>query len=219
MENINGVKRLAPNVIIDQWLRILKCTARQRKRALSCLNVEHLRRLPLVGKSRPWPGNPENRNFRYHFQAQVAHIIHWKERHTFLKHIDDLLREILWPDNVIAIEVEGGREGSKGGKSGSAQPQDQTPSEKTCEGGASEVARGYGGEPPHGAEHAGHDCGTCGVCNPGDDCAKWSGWEFCEGKGKGISCGQDTGTSKKRKFTESGPRARREQRLRGAESW
>lgn len=61
--------------VIDEWLQSCKCTERQRKRILSCLDVQYLRRIPIVGKSRPWPKDLVNRNYRYDFRAQVSHIL------------------------------------------------------------------------------------------------------------------------------------------------
>ena len=100
----------APTDVIDEWLLECKCTTRQRKRILSCLDTNFLQRLPVVGKSRPWPANPSNRNFRYHFRAQASRVSQWRERMPFPAHIDTLIRQV-WPENVISTDRKGARQG------------------------------------------------------------------------------------------------------------
>ena len=61
--------------VIDGWLQSLKCIKRQRKQVLNCLGETYLRKLPLVGKSRPWPKNPVAKNYRYQFRAQISKVL------------------------------------------------------------------------------------------------------------------------------------------------
>ncbi|KAG0595026.1 hypothetical protein M758_UG132300 [Ceratodon purpureus] len=116
--------------IIDNRLQSLKCTRRQRHRVLSCLDVHYLRRLPLVGKSHAWPKDPANRNYRYHFRAQIAHILGWRERHKFPEHIDELICEQLWPDNAVTVERQGGHQIGSGSEARIAQPRHSASCEK-----------------------------------------------------------------------------------------
>lgn len=116
--------------VIDEWLLQRKCTTRQRKKILNCLDLEYLRQLPVVGKSRPWPKTPLNRNFRYHFRAQTSRVLGWRERTTFPEHIDSLIRQ-LWPDNVVPIERQGGRESSCKDEIVLAKPSHATSGQKT----------------------------------------------------------------------------------------
>lgn len=108
--------------VIDNWLQTLECTERQRKRVLSCLGGTYLQKLPLVGKSRPWPKNPVAKNFRYHFRAQISRVLGWRERTKFPEHIDALIRERLWPEHVGTDECKGGQQGSGGSKACAPQP-------------------------------------------------------------------------------------------------
>ena len=111
-------------------MQSLKCRERQRKRVLSCLDVQYLRRLLLVGKSRPWLKDPVNKNYRYHFRAQIAHILGWREKHKFPEHIDELIREQLWPEDVITDDCEGGQQVGCGSQTRGTQRRNTTPSEK-----------------------------------------------------------------------------------------
>lgn len=108
--------------VIDDWLQSLKCTERQRKRVLSCLGETYLRKLPGVGKSRPWPKNPVPKNYRYHFRAQISKVLGWKERTKFPEHIDALIREQLWPEHGEPDECKGGQQGSGGSTVRPSQP-------------------------------------------------------------------------------------------------
>lgn len=145
--------------VIDEWLQGCKCSERHRKRILSCLDVTYLRRLPVVGKSRPWPKSPTNRNFRYHFRAQASHVLGWTVRTAFPEHIDELIRRV-WPDNVDAVEFEVGRQGGRKCKTSIAQSSHATSREKEDDGGSMEKQRGDGepaanmGNCAGGARHA-----------------------------------------------------------------
>ena len=94
--------------VIDEWLLERKCTTRQRKKILSCLDTNFLQRLPVVGKSHPWPANPSNRNFRYHFRAHASRVLQWRERTPFPAHIDAFIRQV-WPENGVSNDSEGAR--------------------------------------------------------------------------------------------------------------
>lgn len=107
--------------VIDEWLVSQKCSPRGRRIILSALDVRSLRRLPLFGKSRPWPKDPVNRNFRYHWRAQVSRVLGWKERTPFPDHIDALIRKI-WPNDVGAHECQGGRKSSCQSQACTSQP-------------------------------------------------------------------------------------------------
>ena len=108
--------------------------------------MNHLQRLPLVGKSRLWPKNPINCNFRYNWRAQASHALRWNLRTTFLDHIDDLIHE-LWPDDVPANERQGSRSGGCESQASPPQPGHTTQSEEKGAAGRTKKKRSAVPEP------------------------------------------------------------------------
>lgn len=68
---------------------------------LLLLDPAHLRSLPRRRKSKAWPHAPDAKTYRHHFYRQVAHILGWREQHSFEEEFTSLVRSY-WPDKQDA---------------------------------------------------------------------------------------------------------------------
>lgn len=85
-------------VVIKDWINDPVLSAKH----VAFLDEAFLRAQPLKPSDRPWPGAPENRNYRFYWRLHTARHLGWTERRVegaadgFTEQVNDAIRK-RWP--------------------------------------------------------------------------------------------------------------------------